>query len=93
MSRCRALEGCLDLRGIDVHAAGDDHVLLAVADVVETLFVEVRDITNGVIVTDALFFILFVGFVVGLEYRCTADEEALRERGLGDLIPLLVDPA
>src|SRR3954447_14605859 len=35
-----------DLGGIDVDAAGDDHVLLAVADVDVTLFVDVRDVAD-----------------------------------------------
>src|SRR5205085_2300701 len=36
------VEHGLDLRGVDVDAAGDDHVLLAVADVHVALVVEVR---------------------------------------------------
>src|SRR5438093_7268193 len=41
------LERGFDLRGIDVHAARDDHVALAVADVVEALFVAIRDVADG----------------------------------------------
>src|SRR5437667_9789881 len=38
----------LDLGGVDVHSAGDDHVVLAVADVVVALLVPVGDVTHGV---------------------------------------------
>ena len=41
-------QGGLDLGGVDVHAAGDDHVVLAVADEVVALLVPVGDVTHGV---------------------------------------------
>ena len=54
----------LDLRRIDVHSAGDDHVLLAIADVEEALFVEIRDVADGLPATFALVrFELLLGLV------------------------------
>ena len=41
------LERGLDLGRVDVHPAGDDHVLLAVADVEEALVVAVGDVADG----------------------------------------------
>ena len=41
-------QGGLDLGRVDVHAAGDDHVGLAVADVVVALVVPVGDVAHGV---------------------------------------------
>src|SRR5215510_11624493 len=43
-----AVQRVLDLRGIDVDARRDDHVALAIADVVEAVGVPVRDVAHGV---------------------------------------------
>ena len=56
----------LDLGRVDVHAARDDHVLLAVADVEVALLVRVRDVADGL--PPALFVLaqLLVGAVVAV---------------------------
>src|SRR5437016_82674 len=43
-----AVQGVLDLRGIDVHAGRDDHVALAVADIVEAVGIHPRDVAHRV---------------------------------------------
>src|SRR5215510_12624125 len=43
-----AVQRVFDLRGIDVDARRDDHVALAIADVVEAVRVAVRDVAHGV---------------------------------------------
>ena len=46
------VEHGFDLGGIDVHAARDDHVLLAVADVDEAFVVDVRDVADRLPLAD-----------------------------------------
>jgi hypothetical protein len=63
----------LDLRGVDVHPAADDHVVLAVADVDVALVVDVGDVTHGlpaITVADGIG-----GAVVAVEGQGAADEE------------------
>ena len=60
-------ERALDLGRIDVHPAGDDHVLLAVADVEETLVVAVGDVADGLEAVAVVFEELVVLLVVVVE--------------------------
>ena len=55
--------------GIDVHPAGDDHVLLAVADVEEALVVAVGDVADGLEAVAVVLLELVVLLVVVGEHR------------------------
>ena len=64
----------LDLGRVDVDPAGDDHVLLAVADVEVALVVEVRDVADRLPLR-AVLGELLVGVVVAVHRERRADEQ------------------
>ena len=81
----------LDFRRIDVHPARDDHVLLAVADVVEPVLVEIGDVAHGLPAVPAVFHELVVGLVVGREHARRAHEQLARLVGLVHRVAFLVE--
>src|SRR5690349_7868638 len=83
----------LDFGGVDVHAAGNDHVGLAVADVEVALVVPVGDVAYRVEVPAAVRRIAGVVLVVGVERAPGPDEDLagmIRSR-TGDLVAVGVD--
>ena len=76
-------ESGLDLGRVDVHPAGDDHVLLAVTDVVEALFVAVGDVADGLEAVAVLFLELVVLLVVVGEDPRAADVQLAGRLGPG----------
>ena len=87
------LQRRLDLGGVDVHAAGDDHVGLAVADVQVALVVPVGDVADRVVVAAAVRLVAGVVLVVGVE-RALGPHEYLAGvvgAGAGDLVAVDVE--
>ena len=83
----------LDLGRVDVHATGDDHVGLAVADVQVALVVPVGDVADGVKVTLAVRRVAGVVLVVGVEDALGPDEDlaGVVRPGPGDLVAVVAD--
>src|SRR5579884_314723 len=80
----------LDLRRVDVDAPGDDHVGLAVADVVEALLVAVGDVPDRQVLPPPAPLELVVVLVVGREGATGADEELARLMGRLDQVAVVV---
>ena len=92
MSGCVSERG-LDLGRVDVHAARDDHVLLAVADEEEALVVAVGDVADGVEVAPHVGLVLVVLLVVVGEDAGRPHEQLARVVGpdAGDLVAVVVE--
>src|SRR5215472_17672899 len=69
------LEHGLDLGRVDVHPAGDDHVVLPVADVVIPLVVAVGDVPDRVEVAAPPGLVALLALVVLVEHDARADVE------------------
>src|SRR5262249_3145313 len=87
------LERRLNLRRVDIHSTGDDHVALAVADVEVSLVVPVGDVADSVEVAAAGCVVAIALLVVLVEHASGPDEEFTRiiRPGAGDLVALLVE--
>src|ERR1700723_299137 len=87
------LQRGLDLRRVDVHPGGDDHVGLAVADIQVALVVPVADVADRVVVVAAVRLIAGVVLVVGVERDLGPDENLARvvRPGTGDLAAVGAD--
>src|ERR1700742_1594022 len=83
----------LDLGGGDVHAAGDDHVGLAVTDVQVALVVPVRDVADRVEVAAPVRLVARVVLVVGVENGRGPHEDlaAVVGSGTSDLVTVVVE--
>ena len=87
------LQRRLDLGGVDVHAAGDDHVGLTVADVQVALVVPVRDVADRMEVAAAVRLVAGVVLVVGVERGLGSHENlaGMVRSGTGDLVAVVVE--
>src|SRR5262245_48708355 len=85
-----ALQRALDLRRVDVHPAGDDHVRLAVADVVEALRVAIGHVAHRDEPVALRRAELAIRFVVADDRPGRAHEHLARHVGRRDLAAVVV---
>ena len=84
-------ESRLDLCRVDIHPTGNDHVLLAVADVEVTVFVEVSHVADRVVFAAPVRLVLVLGLVVGVEDGPATGEQLSRRVRLLDHVPVFVE--